>query len=93
MAKSPKKAKAPVVDKYADEDEELRPTRRKKQKTWAICYSLPADRKTWWMLKVRAGDEKEAWENAKKRLTKKEKGGDQAEMIYVKCVEADERKK
>lgn len=56
--------------------------KKKREKTYYVCYSLPEDESTWKMLRIRAEDEDDAWELAKKKKIKRE----DANLVYVKCT-------
>lgn len=71
-------------DRDSMEENQKKP-RRRRDKTWCVCYNLAEDRKRWWISKVRAPSEDEAKTKSVKKLKKEGKIG--IEIVYAKCID------
>ena len=64
-------------------------TSGRRSKTWYVCYTLNGEKATSWrMLRISAQNEDDAWKLTLRKLRKENaKFKDDAEKIYIKCVD------
>lgn len=71
---------------HGTDEEDDSPRRKRREKSWCVCYTVKDKPKLWWMMKVRGADESAAWEAALKKL-KREGLADGATMKYASCLD------